>query len=198
MIHEQPMKATYDLVFDNIVKILGEYSDSMPTYMQFGVIADCYRSSRVSRGAIAYVYWNGNTYEKNGTVTKNRVMQYDARYYIDCISAAIGTMQGTTYKDAGAAANERNRYLVHQVIMALSSYKTVDMGLPVGTIGGMKLRVESVDPVTLETEDGVAGCRLVLDISMSDIPQTDEGVALEELYVSQETAPQWGVVFKYE
>jgi hypothetical protein len=202
MIYAIPERPTYDIVFDNIVKILTEYNDAMPTdsFYRFKVVPDQFRAITDLNGAGVFVYWAGNTYTTKGSSARGRAMQYTARYWIDCVSVAPGVKRGESeYVTADAMANARNRFLVHQVVMALFNYGSIDMDLPVGTIGNRPMpMVDPVEPEKLPTELPVAGCRMTLEVEMSDIAQLDDGVPLTELSVVQSNAPAWATFFSYE
>lgn len=194
MSYTLPNKQTFDLVYDKIVELLELYSDSMPKLYQFSIIRDNPRAVTDFTGRGIFLHWAGNTDYKN-----NRGQyDYTAKYYLDCLSAMQGQQASTEYTSAGEIAAKSTRYLVTQVFDVFTHYVNDNFGFPVGTIGNRRMYIEQADPYADVTERPVSACRVVLEVAMSDTPQTDKGVDLESILVTQSQTPAWASLIDYQ
>lgn len=189
-----PPKQTFDIVYDRLKELLELYNDNMPKFYQFDIIRDNYRAIDDFSGRGIFMHWAGNTDYQN----HRGIYQYTAKYYFDCISALQGEQASTQYKTAGESTAESSRFLVTQVFDMLTHYVNDNFGFPVGTIANKKMYVEQVDPTSVITERPVAISRVVLDVTMSDTPVTDEGVDLDSILVTQSQKPAWATLIEYQ
>lgn len=189
-----PPRQTFDLVYDKLKKLLELYRDSMPKLYQFDITRDDFRAIENYYGRGVFMHWAGNT----GYTNNRGQYEYTAKYYFDCVSAMKGEQASTEYKTSSEMTAESNRFLITQVFDMLAHYVNDNFGFPVGTVGNKHIYIEQADPATVITERPVAMSRVVLEVTMSDTPVTDEGVDLESIMVTQSQKPAWATLIEYQ
>ena len=188
------VRGNFDILMDNLETIFNDFSDAQElidsTYA-FDVYKDYYRNYPVDRPG-AYVFLSmGPMNQDTGKSASQAHYQYNADYYIDCV-----TNKPASSGDRGdEAAAARLRYLIKQVLDALHAAGKYDLNLPNGSISRRPmLGIDPLPPEMQMVERPIVGARITLTVGMAYAPELLEGTALESIHVD---ASRWQALYEY-
>lgn len=191
------IRGGYDVLFDKIKSKLEAYATAQKAInasYDFEVKPD-YNRVLPANSAGAYVVLTlDNLSPISSRSAKGVHYSYDVTYSMDLIVYG-GGVQATNYSRGDELAGVRLRYLVEQVLNALSPSQGYDYGLPKGSIARTSMpRVTFFRPEMQQGERPIAGAQVQLDFSLAWNPSLMSETDLESISVD---AGQISALFEY-
>lgn len=192
------LRGGYDVAFDRIetqLKARATADAATSAALGFTVTPDAYRYQAVAPGAYVYLYLsNLSPVQRSSAAFKH--YEYDIDYLLDLMVEHRGDATGQAYARGDALAGKRLRYLMQQVIVAMTDPAWADMGFAAGTVTNRRLaRFEPLPPeIANQGERPIIGARATMSVRMSWDPARLAGVDLDELHVD---AGQFTALYEY-